>query len=103
MVGSGSPSRCPMCHWTQTVVLRVRGPLGRLAALSSRPMSPFVVTVLGSCPGRRGMAPRGEACCSGLCPGRCTPCGLGSVYTGTAWRLWFGSCFGRCSPCAVTG
>ena len=102
IVGSGFPSRCRMCHWTQTVVLRVRGPLARLAALSSRPMSPFVVPAPGSCPGRRGVAPRGEACCSGPCFGRCTPCGRGSVFPDTAWRLWFGSWFGRCSPCAVT-
>ena len=103
IVGSGFPSRCQMCHWTQTVVLRVRGPLARFAVLSSRPMSPFVIPVPGSCPSCRGAAPRGEACCSGPCLGRCTPCGQGLVYVNTAWRLWFGSWFGRCSPCAAMG
>ena len=103
IVGSGFPSRCRMCHLTRPVVLRVRGPLARLAPLSSRPMSPFVVPVPGSCRGHRGVAPRGEACCSGPCLGRRTLCGRGSVYADTAWRLWFGSWFGRCSPCAVMG
>ena len=84
-------------------MLRVRGPLARLAVLSSGPLSPFVVPVPGSCPGCRGAALCGEARCSGLCLGRCTPCGRGLVYACTAWRLWFGSWFGRCSPCAVTG
>ena len=96
-------SWCRMCHWTRTVVLRVRGPLACLAVSSSRPLSPFVVLVPGSCSGCRGAAPRGEACCSGRCLGRCAPCGRGLVYAGTAWRLLFGSWFGRCSSCAVTG
>ena len=103
IVGSGFPSRCRMCHWTQTVVLRVRGPLVSLAVLSPRQLSLFVVRVPGSCPGCRGAAPRGEACRSGPCLGRCTPCGWGSAYACTVWRLWIGSWFGRCSPCAVTG
>ena len=103
IVGSGFPSRCRMCHWTRIVVLRVRGPLARLAVLSPRPLSPFVVPVPGSCPSCRGAALRGEACCSGLCLGRYTSCGRGLVYACTAWRLWFGSWFGRCNPCAVTG
>ena len=35
------------------------------------------VSVPGSCPGCCGAAPRGEACCSGPCLRRCTPCGRG--------------------------
>ena len=81
----------------------MRGPLARLAVLSPRPLSPFVVLVPWSCPGCRGAAPHGEACRSGPCPGRCTPCCRGSVYACAAWHLWIGSWFGRCSPCAVTG
>ena len=103
LVGSAFPLRCRMCHRTRTVVLHVRGPLARLAVLSLRPLSPFVVPVPGSCPDCRGVAPCGEACCSGPCLGRCTPCGLGLAYACAAWRLCFGSWFGRCSPCAVTG
>ena len=103
IVRSGFPLRYRMCHWTRTVELRVRGPLACLAVLSSRPLSPFVVPVPGSCPGCRGAAPRGEACCSGPCLGRCTPCGLGLMYAGTVWRLRFGSWCSRCSLCAVTG
>ena len=102
-VGSGFPSRCRMCRLTRVVVLRVRGPLVRLAVLSPRPLSPFVVQVPGSCPGCRGAVPRGEACRGGPCSGRCTPCGRGSVYACAAWRLWIGSWFGCCSLCAVTG
>ena len=85
------------------MVLRVRGPLARLAALSPRQLSLFVVPVPGSCPGCRGAALRGEACCSGPCLGRCNPCRRGLVYACTAGRLWFGSRFGCCSPCVVTG
>ena len=102
-VGSGFPSRCRMCHLTRTMVLRVRAPPVRLAVLRPRPLSPFVFLVPGSCPGCRGAVPRGEACRSGSCLGRCTLCGRGSVNACTAWRLLIGSWFGRCSPCAVTG
>ena len=66
-------------------------------------MSLFVVPAPRSCPGRRGVPPRGEACCSGPCFGRCTLCGWGSVYAYTAWRLSFNLWFRRCSLCAVTG
>ena len=66
-------------------------------------MAPFVVPGPGRCPGCRGVAPRGEVCCSSLFFGRCTTCGRGSGYADTAWCLWFLSLFGRCSQCAMTG
>ena len=84
-------------------MLRVGGPLVRMAALPPWPTAPLVVLASGHCPGCRGAAPSVGVCGSGPCFGRYTPFRLGSGYADTVWCLWFSSWFGRCSQCVAMG